>query len=260
MRRSRSVLARTETELTTVEFGRKVWDANAVRYSAVAVRERDKEGGRKLYLWADEDWSAHAFVTNTLEGNEESIAEKYDGRAGIEPLIGQLKLAYGMGQAPTGTGVAPRRAAASVGPVGHRGRATRRATRASVSLAPRGSPRDRRGGALPAQIIAGAAPEAGRLSALRTTPATALCVTISPTVRTAIRAAVRVRIGPVTGAAGRTGQREFFVHAGQFELGLAQPRGHAPSPRTTTYPASVPWSRGAARVWRCADSRGTVAR
>jgi hypothetical protein len=88
-------------QVTTVEFGRAVWDEHGVRYSVVAVREREKEGGRKLYLWDEDDWSAHAFLTNTLEGDEEEIADEYDGRAGIEPLIGQLKLAYGMGHVPT---------------------------------------------------------------------------------------------------------------------------------------------------------------
>lgn len=88
-------------QVTTVEFGRKTWNAQGVRYSVVAVRELDKEGGRKLFLWSDVDWTAHAFLTNTLEGDEEEIAAEYDGRAGIEPVIGELKRGYGLGQVPT---------------------------------------------------------------------------------------------------------------------------------------------------------------
>lgn len=83
------------------DFARHCWDKLAVRYEVIAVRERDKVGGRKLYLWTDTDWTAHAFVTNMLDWDESDIADDYARRAGIEPLIGELKQGYGLGKVPT---------------------------------------------------------------------------------------------------------------------------------------------------------------
>ncbi len=84
------------------DFCRAVWAERAVQYDVIAVRERDRSGGRKLYLWADEEWTAHAFVTNALDWDEDEIAREYAPRAGIEPLIGEFKHGYGIGQVPTG--------------------------------------------------------------------------------------------------------------------------------------------------------------
>jgi hypothetical protein len=41
-------------------------------------------------------------VTNALDWDEEEIAREYAPRAGIEPLIGEFKHGYGIGQVPTG--------------------------------------------------------------------------------------------------------------------------------------------------------------
>jgi len=84
------------------DFTRKCWAERKVLYDVIAVRERDKVGGRKLYLWADTDWTAHAYVTNMFDWDESDIAEEYAQRAGIEPLIGELKYGYGIGKVPTG--------------------------------------------------------------------------------------------------------------------------------------------------------------
>jgi hypothetical protein len=94
---------RPTRQVTAVaDFTRQVWARQAVRYDVIAVRERDKTGGRKLYLWADDEWTAHAFVTNALDWEEDEIAREYAPRAGIEPMIGEFKHGYGMGQVPTG--------------------------------------------------------------------------------------------------------------------------------------------------------------
>jgi hypothetical protein len=88
-------------QVAELDFLRPCWDERAVQYNVIAVRERDKEGGRKLYLWPDNDWTAHAFVTNDEVSDREALAEEYDGRAGIEPLIGELKHGYGLGKVST---------------------------------------------------------------------------------------------------------------------------------------------------------------
>jgi hypothetical protein len=58
------------------DFTRAVWAERAVKYDVIAVRERDRTGGRKLYLWADEEWTAHAFVPNALDWDEDEIARE----------------------------------------------------------------------------------------------------------------------------------------------------------------------------------------
>ncbi len=90
------------------DFSRAVWAERAVQYDVIAVRERDRSGGRKLYLWADEEWTAHAFVTNALDWDEDELAREYSPRAGIEPLIGEFKHGYGIGQVPTGRPESPK--------------------------------------------------------------------------------------------------------------------------------------------------------
>jgi hypothetical protein len=98
----RDVDGRPSQQMATLDFTRSCWDAACVRFDVVAVRERDKDGGRKLYRWPDTDWTAHAYVSNAFDWDEEESVATYAPRAGIEPLIGELKRSYGLGQVPTG--------------------------------------------------------------------------------------------------------------------------------------------------------------
>ncbi len=88
-------------QVTAVTFSRRAWDAAAVRWEVIAVREWDRTGGRKLFLWEGEDWTAYALLSNGFDWPEEDIVDAYAARAGIEPLIGELKHGYGMGAVPT---------------------------------------------------------------------------------------------------------------------------------------------------------------
>ena len=88
-------------QVTAVPFTRKEWDTQHVAWEVVGVREWDKTGGRKLYLWEGQEWCAKGFISNAWDWDLDEIAEDYDKRAGIEPLIGELKHGYGIGKVPT---------------------------------------------------------------------------------------------------------------------------------------------------------------
>jgi hypothetical protein len=86
-------------QVATVVFSRGEWRARALSVRVVAVRSRERESGRQLYLWADNDFTTQAFLTNDWHAPEDDLAHTYDGRAGIEPLIAELKNGFALGKA-----------------------------------------------------------------------------------------------------------------------------------------------------------------
>jgi len=71
------------------------------RPRVVAVRSRERENGKMIYLWEDYDYTVQVFLTNDFGADEDEIAHRYDKRAGIEPLIGEWKSAWGIGKVPS---------------------------------------------------------------------------------------------------------------------------------------------------------------
>jgi Transposase DDE domain len=67
----------------------------------IAVRSKERDIGKQLYLWDDADWTVQAYLTNDQHGDADELAREYDGRAGVEPLIGDLKGAWGIGKIPS---------------------------------------------------------------------------------------------------------------------------------------------------------------
>jgi len=85
-------------QVATIEFRRDEWKKRELAVRVVAVRSRDRDSGRRVYLWDDNDYTAQAFLTNDTYIDEDDIAYRYDRRAGIEPLIAELKSAWGIGK------------------------------------------------------------------------------------------------------------------------------------------------------------------
>jgi hypothetical protein len=85
-------------QVATVDFARKEWTDNNLAVRVVVVRSRDLDTGRRVYLWEDNDYTIQAFLTNDTCSSEEDIAERYDKRAGMEPLIAEFKNAWGIGK------------------------------------------------------------------------------------------------------------------------------------------------------------------
>jgi len=88
-------------QVAEVDFARNEWCKQGLAVRVVAVRTKERETGKQLYLWEDNDWSVQAILTNDLDADADELAREYDGRAGIEPLIADLKGAWGIGKVPS---------------------------------------------------------------------------------------------------------------------------------------------------------------
>jgi hypothetical protein len=88
-------------QVAEVSFEREEWKSQGLTARVIAVRSKERETGKQLYLWADSEWSVQAYLTNDLDADADELARDYDGRAGIEPLIADLKGAWGIGKVPS---------------------------------------------------------------------------------------------------------------------------------------------------------------
>jgi len=87
-------------QVAEVNFARGEWKARGLGVRVIAVRSLDRQG-KQLYLWDDAEWTVQAFLSNDMESDADELAHQYDGRAGVEPLIGELKGAWGIGKVPS---------------------------------------------------------------------------------------------------------------------------------------------------------------
>jgi hypothetical protein len=92
---------RAMRQVAEIRFSRGEWGARGRWFRVVAVRERDKETGKQIHLWADLDYTVQAYITNDWQSTPDEIAREYDGRAEIEPQIGGLKHGWGIGKVPS---------------------------------------------------------------------------------------------------------------------------------------------------------------
>ena len=92
---------RVERQVAEVDFVRQSWAEAGVAVRVVAVRSRERDNGKRVYLWNDLDFTVQAFLTNDAFSDADEVARRYDARAGIEPLIGEWKGAWGIGQVPS---------------------------------------------------------------------------------------------------------------------------------------------------------------
>jgi hypothetical protein len=87
-------------QVAEVDFARGEWKARGLEVRVIAIRSLDRQG-KQLYLWDDAEWTVQAFLTNDMHSDADDLAHDYDGRAGVEPLIGDLKGAWGIGKVPS---------------------------------------------------------------------------------------------------------------------------------------------------------------
>lgn len=90
---------RATRQVATVNFGRKEWRDHMLSVRVIAVRSRERDTGRQLFLWADNDFTTQVYLTNDWHAHEDELARTYDARAGIEPLIAELKNGFALGKA-----------------------------------------------------------------------------------------------------------------------------------------------------------------
>lgn len=80
-----------------IEFQRDDWPPG--RYRVIAIRTNERDSGRQVFLWDELDLSIQFYITNDPVRDIDELARVYDDRAGIEPLIGELKNGFGIGKA-----------------------------------------------------------------------------------------------------------------------------------------------------------------
>lgn|SRR5512135_7481 len=92
---------RPRAQVADVPFARGDWPGRTFR--VVAVRTRDRPSGKQVFLWSDLDFTVQIFITNEWHEPADDVARRYDLRAGVEPLIGELKHAWSIGKIPSQT-------------------------------------------------------------------------------------------------------------------------------------------------------------
>jgi hypothetical protein len=88
-------------QVAEVEFQRPGWEEHGYRFRVVAVRTLDRDTGKQVYLWTNSEYSVQAYITNDFEADANELAWEYNGRAEVEPAIGELKHGWGIGKIPS---------------------------------------------------------------------------------------------------------------------------------------------------------------
>jgi len=95
----RDALGEPTRQVAEIDFEREDWPPG--KWRVFAVRTNERLSGKQSCLWKDLDFSVHVFATNDHAHDADELARRYDERAGIEPLIGELKGGFGIGKVST---------------------------------------------------------------------------------------------------------------------------------------------------------------
>ena len=86
-------------QVAEVDFEREDWPPG--KWRVFAVRTNVRHSGNQSCLWKDLDFSVHVYATNDRAHDADTLARRYDDRAGIETIIGELKGGFGIGKVST---------------------------------------------------------------------------------------------------------------------------------------------------------------
>ncbi len=86
-------------QVAEIDFEREGWPPG--KWRVFAMRTNERLSGSQSGLWEDLDFSVHVYATNDPVHDADDLARRYDDRAGIEPLIGELKGGFGIGKVST---------------------------------------------------------------------------------------------------------------------------------------------------------------
>ena len=95
----RDAFDRPTRQVAEIPFEREDWPKG--KYRVFAVRTNERDSGKQVQLWSDLDLSVSVYVTNDWDRDIDVLARLYDDRAGIEPLLGELKHSFGIGKVST---------------------------------------------------------------------------------------------------------------------------------------------------------------
>lgn len=94
----RDAFGRPTRQVAEIDFARPGWSP---KYRVIAVRTTERDVGKQVCLWEGLDYAVHAYITNDSERDLEALTCHYDGRAGVEPLIAELKNGFGISKVST---------------------------------------------------------------------------------------------------------------------------------------------------------------
>jgi hypothetical protein len=97
----RDAFGKPTRQVAELDFARDEWQKNGLKVRVIAIRSNERDNGKQLYLWDDLDYTVQVFLTNDTCSDADDIAWRYDGRAGIEPLIAELKNGFGVDKVPS---------------------------------------------------------------------------------------------------------------------------------------------------------------
>jgi hypothetical protein len=96
----RDAMDRPTRQVAEIAFARKEWLTVGLPVRVIAVRTRERDIGKQIHLWEHDDFTVQVYLTNDTTSDADDLAFRYNKRAGIEPLIGEFKSAWGIGDQP----------------------------------------------------------------------------------------------------------------------------------------------------------------
>jgi hypothetical protein len=94
-------MSKPTRQTATVTFRRDEWTKAELGPRVVAVRSRERDNGKQIHLWEHLEYTAQCWLTSDWIATDDEVAAVYNARAGIEPVIGELKSAWLIGKAPS---------------------------------------------------------------------------------------------------------------------------------------------------------------
>jgi hypothetical protein len=91
------------TQVAEIMYMRSSWLETGLNVRVIARRTREHTSGRQTALWQGADWTTQVFLTNDPFIDPADVPFEYNGRASIEPLIGELKSTWAIGKVPSET-------------------------------------------------------------------------------------------------------------------------------------------------------------
>jgi len=92
---------RPSQQVAEIPFAREAWKQRGANFRVIAVRTRERPNGKQIFLWDHLDYTVQVFITNEWAEAPIDVARRYDARAGIEPMIGETKYGWGLGNVPS---------------------------------------------------------------------------------------------------------------------------------------------------------------
>jgi hypothetical protein len=88
-------------QIADICFARQVWQEAGLNVRVIAVRTLEQTSGKQVQLWDNLNYTVKIYLTNDWSHDGDWLARDYEGRAGIEPLIGEFKHHLSIGAVPT---------------------------------------------------------------------------------------------------------------------------------------------------------------